>query len=216
MTLLNELIINHSKNTKFSVSELASSFVALALEGTPINKLMKKKTKDNTMDTTIKYVNYEFLGRDFLTKIYYDCNTKTDFNFELGQKIVFTKFNNDKPYEKTTISGDYSDTQTAKILLSEGALITELQLLLYKDSEVYTFTLKAADIALNGLKMPKIELEAKEEDMFAGSLIIKVNMIDSIFYELDLLYKDFINLRCSDEWNNVRNDIIVFTKELED
>lgn len=166
------------------------------------------------MDATIKYVNYEFLGRDFLTKIYYDCNTKTYFNFELGQKIVFTKFANGKPYEKTTISGDYSDTQTAKILLSEGAVITELQLLLYKDSEVYTFTLKAADLALNSLKMPKIEL-GEEENVFAGSLLIKVKMIDDIFYELDSLYKDFIELRCSDEWNNVRNNIIAFTKDKE-
>ena len=164
------------------------------------------------MDTTIKYEDYAFIGYDFLTTAYYLVNTKEDFNFRLGKKVVFAKFFNDKIFEKIVISGDDSDTESGKLLLSEGALVVEMQLILEDDGDEYLFTLKGKEMAFNGFKAPNIELYG-DPDEYEGSIIDKIAMCGKAFELFDDFFGSFIKIRINDEkWNKARLDIINFSK----
>lgn len=161
------------------------------------------------MDVSNKYNDYQSLGQEFLTCLYFKANTQKT-NYELGKKVVFTKFDDEKkPIEKTTISGDYSDTQTGRLLLSENAIITEMQVLFYEDEDVqvsdsdkYIVTLKASDLSFNGLKTPKIETLKAEE--YESSILLKLESIEIVFEILDELYKEFLEMRFSDKYDEYK------------
>jgi len=162
------------------------------------------------MDISTKYNDYQSLGQEFLTCLYFKANTQKT-NYELGKKVVFTKFDDEnKPIEKTTISGDYSDTQTGRLLLSENAIITEMQIKLFEevdegieipDSDKYIVTLKASDLSFNGFKTPKVEINDSE---YEASVILKMNLIETAFNILDDLYKQFIDIRFSEKYEDYK------------
>jgi len=151
------------------------------------------------MDISTKYNDYQNLGQEFLEYLYLKANLN-DLNYELGKRIVFAKFDDNKIIEKTVISGDYSDSKTGKLLLVENAKIIEMQILISEDNiaeatkdDKYHITLKASDLSLNGFKTPKIE--TTQTDDYMGSILLKMEQVEIAFKLVDELYKQFLDIR---------------------
>lgn len=165
------------------------------------------------MDLSIKYNNYKFIGYEFLTSVYYLINKKKNNkvdsgdNYSIGKKIVFGKFENGKIFEKTTISGNNDNEDNGKLLLSDNALVIELNIIINYEGDQYSYALKGDDLSLNSLKTPPVEVYG-ESDEYEGSIIEKVNMCKDAFMLLDKLFKNFIELRMSDKWDKFKIDII--------
>ena len=160
------------------------------------------------MDISTKYNDYQSLGQEFLTCLYFKANTAKP-NYELGKKVVFTKFDDKKPIEKTTISGDDTDTQAGRLLLSENAIITEMQIILNDDSDDYTVTLKASDLNFNGFKTPKVEVY-NNLDEYEGSIIEKMSLVEIAFNKLDEMYKEFIDMKFSERYDEYKLELKEF------
>ena len=160
------------------------------------------------MDISTKYNDYQSLGQEFLTYLYFKANTENT-NYKLGKKVVFTKFDDKKPIEKTTISGDDTDTQAGRLLLSENAIITEMQIILNDDSDDYIVTLKASDLNFNGFKTPKVEVY-NNLDEYEGSIIEKMSLIEIAFNKLDEMYKEFIDMKFSEKYDEYKLQLQIF------
>jgi len=158
------------------------------------------------MDISTKYNEYANIGYEFLTYLYYNANTNTDINYELGKKIVFAKFIDDKIYEKTVISGEGSDTLSGNLLLSEGALVIEMQLLFNLDSQVPIY-IKAKDFNFSGIKMPKLE-EADDNDF-----LLRLDYIERVLNYFNYIFDEFIKLRISNEWEDKRLEIVEYVNQ---
>ena len=158
------------------------------------------------MDISTKYNDYANIGYEFLTYLYYNANTSIDINYELGKKIVFAKFVNDKIYEKTVISGEDSDTLSGDLLLSEGALVIEMQLILNLDSQIPIY-IKTKDFNFSGIKMPKLE-EGDDNDF-----LYRIDYVDQALNYFDFIFDEFIKLRISNEWEDKRMEIINYANQ---
>ena len=161
---------------------------------------------NTSMSLTEKYENYGFMGYEFLTALYYEANTSTTCKFELGKKIVLAKFENDKIYEKVTISASESDSYSGCLLLSEGALVIEMQVNFHIDDVETTAYLRGKDLNISGLKMPKKNKD--EESEFESDLILNIDFVDSVWFMIDTAYYEFIQLRVDeDKWEEYRRKL---------
>lgn len=158
------------------------------------------------LDTVDKLIEYPFIGNEFLTWMWYKGETVQDFNFAVGNKIVFSKSSDGKICESVTIKGEGDDLIVGKVAMSDGFIVSEMQLVYSKDDPRYYFSMKGTDLSFNGLKMPKIVGDDNDEDD-EGLILASMLMIDEVTSIIDKAFSEFIIERMSDEWVVTVEDI---------
>lgn len=138
------------------------------------------------MDIVDMYTEYQHIGNEFLTWMWYKTDTDKDFNFAVGKKIVFSK-----EKEAVTISGEESELIIGKVAMSDGYIVTAMQIIYSSDDPRFTFTMKGSDLSFNGLKTPKVEGDESEDDE-DGMLLEKIYLIEEITSVIDKVFKQFI------------------------
>lgn len=160
------------------------------------------------MDTVDKLIEFPFLGNEFLTWMWYKGETVQDFNFAVGNKIMFAKFSDGKVIESVTIKGEGDDLIVGKVAMLDGFIVSEMQLVYSKDDPRYYFSMKGADLSLNGLKMPKVAMD-ENGDEDEGYILASMLMVEEVTSIIDKAFSEFIMERMSDEWvvtvENIKN-----------
>lgn len=152
------------------------------------------------MDMTVMYEDYKHIGDEFLTWIWYQTDKVKDFNFSVGSKVVFSR-----EKDTVTIKGEESDIIVGKVAMSDGFIVSEMQLIYSADDPRFSFTLKGQDLILKGLKVPATQNDGDDMD---GYIIEKMSYVEEIYSAVDKLFKEFILIRVDeDEWNNVTQSI---------
>lgn len=135
------------------------------------------------MNSVDKINNYKHLGNDFLTWLYFETDTMST-EFIQGNKIILSK---DK--ESISIKGE-SDLIIGKVALSDGFVVTQMTV----DVQSYSFSLKGADLCLNGLRMPKVEGDGSKDEI-DGMILEKIYLIEEVFRLFDDIFKEYIKIR---------------------
>lgn len=141
------------------------------------------------MDTVDMYTDFQYLGNEFLTWMWFKGETYKDFQFSVGSKIVFSK-----EKETVTIKGEESELIIGKVAMLDGYVVTEMQIVYSSDDPRYTFTMKGSDLSFNGLKMPKVEGDGSDNEE-EGMILEKVYLIEEITSAIDKIFSEFILLR---------------------
>lgn len=168
------------------------------------------------LDIATAYNQYQFLGNEFLTWIWYLIETDQDLgkisgsqdpiSMDIGNSIVLENNLGDKRKEKITIKGDQAGLEEGTTALKKGAWVTEINLLCKIGEEEYKFTIKGESFNLTGLKTPTIDTSSSEDEI-EGMIIEKTYLLLKVTQVIDTLFLKYIENRISDDWK---------TKEFQD
>ena len=160
------------------------------------------------LDISASYSRYSFLGHEFLTWLWYIIEKDPDrikdeegvpIFLEIGNRIVLENMQKDA-VESITIKGDDAGLEEGVLALRKGAVVTEINLILRAGDQEWQFTIKGEGLSMVSLKPPSSgSLESKKD--LEGIVIEKVYLVDRIIRLMDDLYKQFIKLRVSMDWN---------------
>lgn len=153
------------------------------------------------MDIVEMLEDYVFIGNEFLTWLWFKMDIQ-EVDCYPGNKIVLS---GDK--ECISIKGEDSDLIIGKVALTDGLVVTEMNIAYNSLS----FTLKGSDLALNGFKTPKIKGDGSENEE-EGLILENIYFVEKAFEKLDNLFDEFINVRM----NNWNNEIIRIKKWVND
>jgi hypothetical protein len=161
------------------------------------------------LDVAVAYNRFKFLGDEFLTWLWFVIEQDPAIlkgidpdltSFEIGNRIVLEKRKKES-VERITIKGENANFEEGMLALKKGALVAELNLVCRTIEQKWQFTLKGESLNLSGFKTPKIAPLESPDDI-EGAILEKVFLYDKILQFLEKLYKTFIKLRTSNNWQS--------------
>lgn len=160
------------------------------------------------LDVAVSYNRYKFLGYEYLTWLWFAIEKNQDeitkleqepVSLEIGNRIVLVNKRKDT-VESITIKGDDAGLEEGILALKKGAVVTELNLSCKTGDQEWRFTVKAESLHMAGLKCPQTGAVESQEDL-EGAVLEKVYLYEKAFRLTDNLFKQFITLRVSEDWD---------------
>jgi hypothetical protein len=160
------------------------------------------------LDVAVSYNRYNFLGYEYLTWLWFVIDKDQDeiakleqegVLLQIGNRIVIVNRQNDA-VETITIKGDDAGLEEGILALRKGAVVTELNLSYRTGDQEWRFTVKAESLDMVGLKCPETGSVKSKEDL-EGAVLEKIYLYDNAVQLIDKLFKQFIVLRISGEWD---------------
>ena len=159
------------------------------------------------LDIAVAYNRFRFLGNEFLTWIWFviendeeiikKCD-KEALSLDIGNRITLEhRWANGM--ETVSIKGDSAGLEEGLLALSKGALVTEINLIYKSGSLQWQFSLKGESLNFSGIKLPESGTAEQAEDM-EGVVLEKLYLYEKPFNFIDELYRYFISLRLSRQW----------------
>ena len=160
------------------------------------------------LDIAVAYNRYRFLGNEFLTWIWFAIENDEDTirrcdadiqSLDVGNRMVLEhRWANG--IETVAIKGDAAGLEEGLLALSKGAQVTEINLIYKSGSLQWQFSLKGESLSFSGLKLPETAAAEQSEDM-EGIVLEKLYLYEKPFNFIDELYRLFIELRLSRQWD---------------
>jgi len=160
------------------------------------------------LDVAVSYNRYKFLGYEYLTWLWFVIEKDQDEIKKLEQEPVFLQIGNrivlvnrqKDTVESITIKGDDAGLEEGFLALRKGAVVTELNLSYKTGDQEWRFTIKAECLHMVGLKCPQTGSVESQEDL-EGAVLEKVYLYDKAIQLTDNLFKQFMTLRVSEDWD---------------
>lgn len=159
------------------------------------------------LDISIAYNRYKYLGHEFLTWLWYAIENDPDkikdrtgnpVTLDMGGRIVLENSHREA-METITIKGNESELEEGRLAVSNGAVVTEMNLLCRINERLWTFTLKGESLDLAGLKIPENE-KAESADDLEGTILLRLESYETILDFVHHRFGLFLKLRLSDQW----------------
>jgi hypothetical protein len=162
------------------------------------------------LDVSVSYERYKFLGHEFLTWLWFliekdqEKLRQTDENLtslEIGNRMVLENRLNES-VEILTIKGDDAGLEEGMLALKKGAAVTEMNLVYKSGGYEWRFSIKGESFNIGNLKPPETAPVEAESDNEAA-VLEKIYLYEKVFNLMDNIYRYFIRIRISDEWNSI-------------
>lgn len=159
------------------------------------------------LDVAVAYNRYKFLGREFLTWLWYVMENRPEalkaadpdlVSLQVGNRIVLENRRHNAS-ESITIIGDQAGLEEGALALRKGAVVTELNLVYKSGSHEWRFNVKGESLHLSGLKTPQTGPVESKDDL-DGAVLEKIFLHEKALTLTHNLYKIFIRLRLAAEW----------------
>jgi len=150
-----------------------------------------------------------FLGQEFLTWLWYQCELNSgliqvkDFGtveiwFE--ERMVLDS-GRENQRQSVTCQGRDLSLAEARTALRQGKKVSQARLRLASADYEWRMTIKAESLEITGLSLPRT-LDPRDENKadLAGRLLDRVALIQEITGFIDKLFAQFISIRLSDNW----------------
>ncbi len=160
------------------------------------------------LDVSVSYNRYKFLGHEFLTWLWFLMENDREFlqravpdltALDIGNRIVCENRLHEG-VETVTIKGDDAGLEEGMLALKKGAVVTELNLSYTAGDNQWNFTLKGESLNVSNLKLPQTAPDKSGDDL-EGAVLEKSYLYEKVLELVDILYKRFIEIRISEEWN---------------
>jgi len=161
------------------------------------------------LDVSVSYERYKFLGHEFLTWLWFLIESDQEALkradqyltlLEIGNRIVLENRLTDN-VEILTIKGDDAGLEEGMLALKKGAVVTEMNLVYKSGGYEWRFSLKGESFNVGNLKPPETAPVEAESDKEAA-VLEKIYLYEKVFNLIDNIYKNFIQIRISDEWSS--------------
>jgi DNA recombination-dependent growth factor C len=149
-----------------------------------------------------------FLGHEFLTWLWFFIETSAGIvqyaedklaEPALGERMVLTLPSEGK--EKVVCTTQAYALHEARTALQQGKMVHEMQIAFKAGDNDYQLTLDSMLFAVKGLKTPK-QLAGSDEEDPDGRFLEKMFFLEEVAAILNTLYKQFLDLRLSSEWES--------------
>ena len=159
------------------------------------------------LDVAVAYNRFKFIGDEFLTWLWFVIDKDAKFlkkistdlsSLEIGNRIVLENRRH-QTVESITIKGDDANLEEGILALRKGAVVIELNLCLKSGDQEWRFTIKGESLNLSGFKTPFAGPIETAEDV-EGAVLEKVYLYDRAIQLVDNLFKSFIKVRVSSQW----------------
>lgn len=149
----------------------------------------------------------DWLGPEFLTWLWWRTGSSPEFAETAGGRRdgtslfvhvdEFIELRGERAAARRTSlrSGMPAASAEGKAALRYGKVVTAARLLFARGEEETSLTLRAEDLDVSSCKLPAVD-SADAEERLAASL----SAARRVFDDLDLLYRSFLEVRCSDRW----------------
>lgn len=159
------------------------------------------------LDVSVSYDRFSFLGNEFLTWLWYAIEKDQKLlatidpdmaALEVGNRMVLENHTHEAP-EVVSIKGDDAGLEEAMTALRKGSMVSEMNLHYRSGDNEWRFSLKGESFSVSGLKLPDTGAVESQEEV-EGALLERVYLCERVTGLLDALYKHFILMRVSDQW----------------
>ena len=149
----------------------------------------------------------DWLGPEFLTWLWWRTGASPEFAETAGGRRdgtslfvhvdEFIELRGERAAARRTSlrSGMPSASAEAKAALRYGKVVTAARLLFARGEEETALTLRAEDLDVSSCKLPPVDSNDPEE-----RLTTSLSAARRTYDDLDLLYRSFLEVRCSDRW----------------
>ncbi len=148
----------------------------------------------------------EFLGREFLTWLWFRSDTREGV-FDLGETGTVEIFfegnltlepDGEERGDMVKCAGAGTHLDEARFALTRGKKVTRASLRLFKGDDEWSFSLDAAWLDISSLKLPKGMQDAGEDP--DGLFYERMFLIEQPIAVVNMLFAEFIRLRVSPKW----------------
>jgi hypothetical protein len=161
------------------------------------------------LDIAVSYNRYRFLGREFLTWLWFTLDQNPESvsavdpaidGIDIGNRMVLEN-RGPAGLETVTIKGDDPGMEEGLTALKKGALVSEMSLFFKSADQQWRLTLKAESLFITGLKVPDTGPVESEQDL-DGALLEKMFLVERAVQLIEGLFAQFIGHRISADWNS--------------
>lgn len=153
------------------------------------------------MDPIHRIEHTRFLGREFLTWLWFRSESQQGL-FHTGDRPIELWFDakltleagGELKEQNVIRSESPTETEEARVALRSGKQVSQAQLRLIAEQKQWTFTLRADDLSLQGLRIPA--LLSREDD---DRIYERLHLLEEAEDLVDDLFGDFLRLRLDDD-----------------
>lgn len=148
----------------------------------------------------------DYLGPEFLTWLWWRSEEEPRFTRPDGAEFFLhldehLEFRGERAASRRTTLrvGAPSASMEARAALRSGKLLVAARLLLARGEEEVAFTLRAEDLEVSGLRLPKVEGDkplSPRERLEAG-----LEAFEHFWEDLDVCFASFLDVRTSEGWD---------------
>jgi hypothetical protein len=151
-----------------------------------------------------------FLGREFLTWLWFYTETHKhqirlaglgEFKLYLDDKITLSSASG-CARENSLKGGTPAYAAEARTALLFGKLVSEAKFVLQDENRQWLFSIKAEDLSLRQVRLPSVK--DVESDSYLTARLQLLNLLVEV---VDSLYKEFVTLKKSENFNDVLENI---------
>jgi hypothetical protein len=159
------------------------------------------------IDIATAYNKYKFIGYEFLTWLWFVVENEPERaavphqiirSVQIGNRIVLENPQLDRT-ERITAKGDSTNFDTGMLSLRQGALVTEMSLVLKGEGHEWHLVIKGENLSLSNLKTPPTAPIELPEDI-EGAVLEKAFLLEQVLACIDNLFQFFIKQRISPDW----------------
>ena len=158
------------------------------------------------MDMVSLAQNKRFLGRDFLTWLWFQSDSHVGtiplddsraVELWIDDKVI-VESDDSENLERVTCHGENSEMLEARQALSQGKKVSQASFKLCLDEHEWYFTLDDNWLNFKACKTPRVMVDKKEDP--AGLFLEKAFLLQKVIEVVDQLFHQFIKIRLSPEW----------------
>jgi recombination associated protein RdgC len=159
------------------------------------------------MDMLERMSRTEFLGREFLTWLWFRSETQGGmFELDAAESVevwiddrVTLQSDADQAVETITCSGENSDLREARFALAENKKVTQARFRMAMGEDEWSFTLESSRLNVKSLKPPRVVQDVRDDP--DGLFFERVRLMERAVSVLDALFLSFVSLRVSEAWS---------------
>lgn len=153
------------------------------------------------MDLLTKITHTQFLGREFLTWLWYRSDRDEGLFQRDGEQIevwfdakLVLEAQGDIKEQNVIKSETPTETEEARVSLQNGKQVKEARLRIISDQKQWTVTVKGDDLGLTGLKLPALLSREDDEQLYE-----RFYLIEEVQDIVEHLFAGFVRLRLDDD-----------------
>lgn len=168
----------------------------------------------------LKYLqtNKGFLGREFLTWIWYTTETQNhrvkipslgEYKLYLDDKLILSSTSG-SVHESSLKGGTPAYAHEAHIALMAGKLLKEAKFILQDGERQWSWSMKAEDLAFRGVKLPPVQ------EIDSGShMAARIRHTQLLVEIVNELFKEFLATRISDRFEDEMKSMHTWARDKE-
>ena len=160
------------------------------------------------MDLLERMARTEFLGREFLTWLWFKSeeqggrfavDSPGEVEIRMDDRVTLKSDAEESP-ETVACSGENSDLREARFAMAENKKVTQARFRMVVGEEEWSFSIESGSLNVKSMRPPRVSWDAREDP--EGLFFERIKLLELALSVLDAVFLDFMQLRLSEAWEH--------------